>query len=489
MTSSVTQYSNLIDINYPIPGVNNDTQGFRSNFSRIQSALTRAGTEISDLQKNAVSLSSTNDFGNNIIKRAALQNSSQIVNSVGIVSSTVNIDFTLGSYQQIKVESGIYNIIVNNWPQTGQVGTLRLEITPLSSDPISINFVGNSYILTRTPLPITYTQTNPIVWELWSPDAGSSIYAHELGNVNSIATASNIVAYDSLSVNDNKFTVKAITSATIVENKNYAQELALVPHIVSATIEQYGCDHNNTTEYTSTTTHFMVTSSSDVKNIRDGSILWFNDIKYTVTATIGNTIYVDPWFDVQSIYPNHPIGSVIEFVNLRYNQTSALHLVSREPIITTGRSYDLKGQVYADRQKFWVAYKDHDSGVDQWLKVATQPGRNVFTQINTFTHITNFKAPIVLASYTQEQANALNPVATTGELIFITSGVNKPAYFYNGVWNYLCCGAGGGAVGDLVIEPGGTAIWEVVIGGTGQNLGFSLPLGMTFNNNGSSWSV
>ena len=35
MTSSVTQYSSLIDVSFPIPGEDNDTQGFRNNYIQI----------------------------------------------------------------------------------------------------------------------------------------------------------------------------------------------------------------------------------------------------------------------------------------------------------------------------------------------------------------------------------------------------------------------------------------------------------------------
>lgn len=485
MASTITQYSNLININYPIPGVNNDTQGFRSNFSRIQSAFSRAGDEISELQKNSINLSSTNDFGNNIIKRAALQNSSQVINNLGIVSSTINIDYSLGSYQQITVESGPYNIIVNNWPPSGQVGTLRLEIQPLSSDPISINFVGDAYILTKTSLPITYAQNTPIVWELWSPDNGNSIYAHELGNINSVVTASNIIAFNSVSVNQNKFTVKPITSATIVETGNYAQELALLPHIVPATLERYGCGDQDP----STSTFITVSDDSDLKNIRPGSILWLNNNKHTVTDIIGKNVYLSPWYNLQTLSSNVPLNSTIEFINLKYNQPSTLHLVSREPITTIGRPYDLKGQVYADGGKFWVAYRDHETNTNQWLKVATQTGRNIFTQINTFTHITNFKAPIVLASYTKEQADALIPITNTGTMIFITSDVNKPAYFYNGAWRYIGESTIATPTGDLVIEPGGIAIWDVLFSEAGQTLNFSLPGGLNFDPNNSNFTI
>lgn len=50
MASTITQYSDLINISFPVPGVDNDSQGFRDNFSNIQSALTRADNEITNLQ-------------------------------------------------------------------------------------------------------------------------------------------------------------------------------------------------------------------------------------------------------------------------------------------------------------------------------------------------------------------------------------------------------------------------------------------------------
>lgn len=50
MASTITQYSDLINISFPVPGVDNDSQGFRDNFSNIRSALTRADQELTELQ-------------------------------------------------------------------------------------------------------------------------------------------------------------------------------------------------------------------------------------------------------------------------------------------------------------------------------------------------------------------------------------------------------------------------------------------------------
>lgn len=50
MTSTITNYSNSIVAEFPIAGADNDSQGFRTNFTQIKSALRVASTEISDLQ-------------------------------------------------------------------------------------------------------------------------------------------------------------------------------------------------------------------------------------------------------------------------------------------------------------------------------------------------------------------------------------------------------------------------------------------------------
>ena len=53
MASTITNYSSTINVDFPIAGQDNDTQGFRTNFSKIQSAFGVASTEISKLQLSA----------------------------------------------------------------------------------------------------------------------------------------------------------------------------------------------------------------------------------------------------------------------------------------------------------------------------------------------------------------------------------------------------------------------------------------------------
>jgi hypothetical protein len=66
-----------LNTNYPTPGINNSTQGFRDNFNVIKSSLDTAASEISDIQTKAVLKSALNgttidnDMGNTIISNAA----------------------------------------------------------------------------------------------------------------------------------------------------------------------------------------------------------------------------------------------------------------------------------------------------------------------------------------------------------------------------------------------------------------------------------
>jgi hypothetical protein len=178
VSSTVTNYSNQINANFPVAGEDNDSQGFRSNFSRIQNAFLSASKEITELQTNSVSLSAQNDFSNNVIKRAALQGCSEVVNDAGSFDGTtasITVNYAEGSYQQYEVDPAAYVFTVDNWPPSGKLGTIRLEITPTSASTSTISFGGPvTFLDTSVTQPVPYTQTTPIVWELFSPDGGDA---------------------------------------------------------------------------------------------------------------------------------------------------------------------------------------------------------------------------------------------------------------------------------------------------------------------------
>ena len=71
----------IIDITYPIAGQDNDTQGFRDNFSSIKNNLNIAKNEISDLQ-----LAVENSYGNTQVA-AYLTHSNVTVANLTITST------------------------------------------------------------------------------------------------------------------------------------------------------------------------------------------------------------------------------------------------------------------------------------------------------------------------------------------------------------------------------------------------------------------
>ena len=54
--------SGTIDGAYPVAGVDNDTQGFRDNFTIIKAGLAVANSEVTALQTNTAKLNASNDF-------------------------------------------------------------------------------------------------------------------------------------------------------------------------------------------------------------------------------------------------------------------------------------------------------------------------------------------------------------------------------------------------------------------------------------------
>jgi len=186
VSSTVTNFSNQINVNFPVAGEDNDSQGFRSNFSRIQNAFLSASKELTELQINSVSLGAQNDFSNNVIKRAALQGGSEVVNTIpgtnpGTTSS-ITVNYAEGSYQQYSVDPAAYVFTVDNWPPSGKLGTIRLEITPTTTATTSIGFGALTTFLDNTisSSTVAYSQASPIVWELFSPDSGATVLAWQV---------------------------------------------------------------------------------------------------------------------------------------------------------------------------------------------------------------------------------------------------------------------------------------------------------------------
>lgn len=105
MTSQVNP--NNIDGTYPIAGQDNDSQGFRDNFTNIRNNFTYIKAEVEDLQSKAVlktALTNTtldNTFQGNVLAGASLKAYRETYNDIGSVSGAITVDFSNGNFQKI----------------------------------------------------------------------------------------------------------------------------------------------------------------------------------------------------------------------------------------------------------------------------------------------------------------------------------------------------------------------------------------------------
>jgi hypothetical protein len=140
MTSTITNFTNSIDVNYPVAGVDNSSLGFRSNFSAIKSALDATGSEISDLQINLVGLSSTNNFGGNQIKNATLMECSIILKNYSLSELSAYTDAGSIENGTLVFVTDTYNCPAYHndgiwYAFTGTEVSFTGEVTPSPSPP------------------------------------------------------------------------------------------------------------------------------------------------------------------------------------------------------------------------------------------------------------------------------------------------------------------------------------------------------------------
>ena len=181
--------STTINENYPIAGQDNDSQGFRDNFSVIKTSLATANTEITAIQANASYLNATNDFNGNVIREADFVATTSTVYNIGNAAANINVNWSNGHYQTIQVGADI-TITLTAWPATGKYGILRLVVTgdgTASTDTIrnitwaatgGNNIRKDNNFPTATQVQLTTTAK---IFDFWTSDAGTTVYARYIG--------------------------------------------------------------------------------------------------------------------------------------------------------------------------------------------------------------------------------------------------------------------------------------------------------------------
>lgn len=146
--------TNNIDANYPVPGVNNSTQGFRDNFASIKTNLDTAYTEITQLQTSCVfktALPGTtvnNDFANTLISNALVRTFRSTTYNLGSsVNGLVTVNIPLGDVQYGVITANTA-LQFTNWAPAGTQSNLQLQLQVANAEAV-ITF-PNTVTLTGT---------------------------------------------------------------------------------------------------------------------------------------------------------------------------------------------------------------------------------------------------------------------------------------------------------------------------------------------------
>jgi hypothetical protein len=189
MTSNINP--NNIDGNYPVAGQDNNSQGFRDNFTNTQTNFEFAANEITDLQNKAVlkaALTGTtlnNDMGGSILSNAQLQAMSESVVSLGTVSGTTIVNYDLGSYQTLTT-NGAVTLSFTNFPAAGAAASVTVQVTVANiihtlvlPAAVTVNGQGIQGYNTSTRT-ITFAATGVYSFTFVTSNGGSTITVNEI---------------------------------------------------------------------------------------------------------------------------------------------------------------------------------------------------------------------------------------------------------------------------------------------------------------------
>jgi hypothetical protein len=122
-------YPANINVAYPIAGQDNDSQGFRDNFTNIRSNLQVAESEITALQSSAVTIGAENNLATTTLKNPKLWGATEKVHNYTTgAGATLAIDYSLGDYQTKEVTENL-TLSYANWPASGQYSTIQVLFT------------------------------------------------------------------------------------------------------------------------------------------------------------------------------------------------------------------------------------------------------------------------------------------------------------------------------------------------------------------------
>ena len=189
---------NNIDGSYPVAGQDNNSQGFRDNFTNIKVNFQYAEEEINDLETNSILKAALtgstldNNMGNNTIYAVNLNDVSTTRIAATGTSGTVTLNYASGQYQTVAPSTGSITLAFTNFPASGYFGILRVQITVTNlaytvTLPGAVT-LGTTGIQGYSGGVITFAATGTYVFDFSTSDGGTTVTVNDVTRANNVLT-------------------------------------------------------------------------------------------------------------------------------------------------------------------------------------------------------------------------------------------------------------------------------------------------------------
>jgi len=187
---------NNIDGTYPVAGQDNNSQGFRDNFTNTKSNFQYAEDEINDLQSKVIlkaALSGSvldNDMLGSLVYNGTIADFGATRVALNAVSGSQTINYALGHFQTLTT-TGNVSLSFTNFPVAGIAGVVNVQVkigdtggTPHTLTlpaSVSVNNAGIQGLDSSTNV-ITFATTGIYTFQFISTNSGSTITVNEVNN-------------------------------------------------------------------------------------------------------------------------------------------------------------------------------------------------------------------------------------------------------------------------------------------------------------------
>ena len=319
MTSQIN--SNNIDGSYPVAGQDNNSQGFRDNFTNIKVNFQDASDEITDLQNKVIVKSALNTAGappldNNmadtLIYAAQIRDFSGTKVALAGTDGSVTVNYTQGHYQSVST-TGSLNLSFGNFPPLNQYGYMKIQFT-VNNVAHTVTFSGATYIGTggiqgynTGTNVLTFSATGVYELAFGSYDGGTTITIFDLNRA--------LTNFSGADINIDDVSATGFVSA--------------VGNVTGGNLRTAG-----TVSATGNVTGGNITTSAQVVatgNVTGGNIVTVGTVSATGNVTGGNLVgYLAPSAGIASRAPltfasgtniTVPVGGAFEYDGVVFYST------------------------------------------------------------------------------------------------------------------------------------------------------------------------